>query len=155
MDRRGPDDEVERAHPIDGPLVAPPPLERAAYRLHLRRLDPEHHDWIVADLASAGVRRRFVATASAALVAWWVVNLVLFSFPASAVVPLSLFFVAVLVGVTRPGPWGNVEQAVLRRHGIATVAQIAGAREGRGHWVDGQWWCDEHGRRFCRHCAPS
>ena len=134
--------------------AGPPLLRRVAYRLHLRRLPPEHRDWVQADLQRPGARGRFAGTAAVALALWWAFYVLVVDLPLRTFVPLALFVAAMLWLVTRPPAWRNVEASVLRRHGIVTVAQIAGAREGAGYWVDGQWWCDAHGHRFCAECAP-
>ena len=144
---------MSRSH--QGTEGSPPPLRRLAYRLHLWRLPPRYREWIVADLQRPGVRTRFALTAAVALLLWWSAYVVLADLPVRSFGPLALFVAAMLVLVTRPAAWQNVEAAILRRHGIVTVAQIAGAREGAGYWVDGQWWCDAHGTRFCAECAPT
>ena len=140
--------------PAPDPEPTPPPLlRRVAYRLRLRRLPPEYRAWVVADLQRPGAEARSATTAAVALGLWWWAYVVLFALPTSTFGWMVLLLGFVLVLVTRPTAWRNIEASILRTHGVLTVDSMGGLRQGAGQWVDGLWYCDEHGNRFCRECS--
>ena len=124
------------------------------YRLNLARLPEAYRTWIVADLVRPGARARFIWSIVFALSATWLAYSTLLGIPASNVGPLLVFTVVIAIALGSDRGWEGLRSAVLRRQGILNPAMVTAPRRGAGYWNDGKWYCDRHGRSFCRSCAP-
>lgn len=135
--------------------VEQPPLRwRAAYRLNLARLPESYRSWIVTDLVRQGARGRFIWSIVFALTSTWLLYTTVLGIPATNVVPLLIFTLGIAVVLGSDRGWDGLKSSVLRRQGILNPAMVSAPRRGAGYWSDGKWYCDQHGRSFCRPCAP-
>jgi hypothetical protein len=127
---------------------------RVLYRLRVIRLPECYQEWVLDDIGSPGARSRFAGTGLAAVGTMSAFYVLVLGMPLGSGVWLGCFFLGCAFTMTRPSAWKRIEESILRSNGVLTPAQLEGARQGPGKWIDGRWYCDNHGRSFCGHCAP-